>query len=215
MSYSQTVEQEKEHLWKMEAVLREVQPELVTITASEIPGRLSITDRLRLQSVKRWHIVPTVKEQTVADHVYGVMQLGCWMARELGLDVLDQFFVELLDHDIEEVITGDVPASSPNCQKSKFMDFIDVLESALWLRKFALPNDRQAQEVCSVLENKAKRAAAGVDAEYQLNRKAVDTCQQLILGTHPKAKEHFLGKHFNRTKSVEKPQEELYLVQKD
>ena len=75
---------------------------------------ISIKDRLRLSSVKRWHMLDTTRVQTVADHSYGVAVI----AREIwsaipdavggsGSCTLAVVLCMALDHDVEEIFTGD------------------------------------------------------------------------------------------------------------
>lgn len=76
---------------------------------------MSIKDRLRLSSIKRWHMLDTTRVQTVADHSYGV----AIVAREIWAVVSGSFdacsdtctlgavLSAALDHDADEVYTGD------------------------------------------------------------------------------------------------------------
>jgi hypothetical protein len=152
-------------------------------------NRLNVRDKLRLQTVKRWHIVPTVKEQTVADHVYGVLQIGTHIAQKLGLDILDAFFVEVLQHDVEEVITGDAPSGSrPGLPKSEFMAVVDVLESLHWLRQYGVRCD-QVSHVEKALGNALCEACSRLDAKFGLDRfRSQSVCYQML-----GLSQHFLG----------------------
>lgn len=83
----------------------------------------TIKNQLMLQSINRWHIVPTVLNQTVADHTYGTMVIArrIWatMTRLLAATAysaadsfpfrLEEVLVEALDHDLGEVGKGDTP----------------------------------------------------------------------------------------------------------
>ena len=74
---------------------------------------ISLKDRLRLSSIKRWHMVDTTRVQTVADHSYGVAVIAREIWRTIGAatgnDVCSQLsvLVAALDHDADEVFTGD------------------------------------------------------------------------------------------------------------
>ena len=66
---------------------------------------------LRAREVSRWHIVPTTRPQTLADHSYAVACVARRLLHVLGRPDLVPQAVELaLDHDIAEVVFGDVPA---------------------------------------------------------------------------------------------------------
>lgn len=73
----------------------------------------------RLQHVPRWAIVPKIKQQTVAEHSYGVMSLVLWMfeeARGNGTSVSVDFEIETIKHAIKhdqyEAVTGDTPSTA-------------------------------------------------------------------------------------------------------
>lgn len=67
-------------------------------------------DYLRLQHVKRWHIVNTIKEQTVADHSWAVSLIAMDVLKRAG----DEHFAAQATlyatvHDLDEVFVGDIP----------------------------------------------------------------------------------------------------------
>ena len=73
-------------------------------------------DTLRAQNVIRWHIVNLGgRNQTLADHTFGVMVIALELARRLNHVFMDwdKFQGRLLEyclfHDIHEVIEGDIP----------------------------------------------------------------------------------------------------------
>lgn len=77
------------------------------------PFELPLEAKLRAQVVTRWHTVPHSIEQTVASHTFGYMQIGLWLIKngrlEKDVDV-GRWLQEALDHDIDEVVTGDKPS---------------------------------------------------------------------------------------------------------
>lgn len=71
-----------------------------------------VKNQLLLQDITRWHIVPTVMRQTVADHTYGVMVIALKICSLLPKGtVVDPYAVllEAMSHDMGEVGFGDVP----------------------------------------------------------------------------------------------------------
>jgi len=72
-----------------------------------------VKNQLLLQDIKRWHIVPTVVQQTVADHTYGVMvialKLCSFLPRGCPVDPY-AVLLEAMSHDMGEVGFGDVPS---------------------------------------------------------------------------------------------------------
>ena len=82
---------------------------------------LTLTDQLRAGHVKRWQIVQTSREQTLAEHTFHV----CVLAGELALHakwpgLLDpkqqlQLFRWAMFHDLIEVKTGDLASPFKEC----------------------------------------------------------------------------------------------------
>lgn len=55
----------------------------------------------------RWHVHPTIHNQTVADHTYGVLQCLSYIVPSNQLH--QRVMLAALNHDIAELYTGDVP----------------------------------------------------------------------------------------------------------
>jgi hypothetical protein len=105
--------------------------------------------QLRLQDIKRWHIVPMMCQQTVADHTYGVIIL----ARAICVIVINeipiidckvwgqerfkecerQVVLAALEHDFNEIGMGDIPTKDTTLQefeaKWKKKDLVDKIVS--------------------------------------------------------------------------------------
>lgn len=66
---------------------------------------------LRAREVYRWHTVPVVRPQSLADHSYAVACVARRLLQILGRpDMVPVAVAAALDHDIAEVVQGDVPA---------------------------------------------------------------------------------------------------------
>lgn len=76
---------------------------------------LSTYEQLRACHVKRWHIVQTAREQTLAEHSFAVAVIAGSLATAMGYKGLMHSHLQLrllqwaLSHDIMEVRTGDTP----------------------------------------------------------------------------------------------------------
>lgn len=76
---------------------------------------MTLAEQLRASHVKRWHIVQTAREQTVAEHSFNVAVIAGSLAAGMrwgGLLVAQNKLSLLnwaLTHDMIESITGDVP----------------------------------------------------------------------------------------------------------
>lgn len=75
--------------------------------------QLELARKYRLAGgVKRWHVQPTLRQQTVAEHSFGVMMLirqvvdGNVFSDESILNML----LAAMHHDLPELMTGDIPA---------------------------------------------------------------------------------------------------------
>ena len=114
-----------------------------------------VKNQLLLQDITRWHIVPTVSHQTVADHTCGVIVISLKICSFLPgfIDCYD-VLLAALSHDLNEVGFGDVPsrvtdhsdvesltkwrATSLN---DKIIKIADMLEMAFTLERIA-PTER-------------------------------------------------------------------------
>lgn len=76
----------------------------------------AVRDMLRLTTIKRWTIIEMVRDQSVAEHAYGVWVLANDLYRVME-DVPHNSFEReevsfwALTHDMEEVYTGDLPST--------------------------------------------------------------------------------------------------------
>lgn len=78
--------------------------------------KMGIHDILRAADVKRWTIVRTVRDQSVAEHTFNVVMIARRLATHLGVD--DAVVIKAaLEHDLDEIMTGDMP--SPVKKKMK------------------------------------------------------------------------------------------------
>ena len=66
----------------------------------------------RLRFVPRWGVVPTIKQQNVAEHCFGVVWVLIWLHDQLQLapSLLDIRYA--VSHDALEAVTGDHPSPS-------------------------------------------------------------------------------------------------------
>lgn len=73
--------------------------------------RLGIADLLRAQHVKRWTTVQLSHDQSLAEHSFNVAILAMELASRIFKDVEDVNSVGAyaLAHDVDEIITGDIP----------------------------------------------------------------------------------------------------------
>lgn len=84
---------------------------------------------MRMQAVKRWHMIETTRVQTLAEHSCNVALLAGYIARTAPHSFFDAFtkvtFAALV-HDIPESFTGDIPSHT-----KRFIKGIDDLEDAV------------------------------------------------------------------------------------
>jgi len=110
---------------------------------------------LHLNHIKRWAIVPTIKEQSVAEHCFNVaiLSLGwlvkCPKAGGVFMDPAkkDKILYYCLTHDKGEAFTGDIPTPAKAEQdryfspEEKYMSVFDALEAARYIQLYPLlPN---------------------------------------------------------------------------
>lgn len=75
------------------------------------PDRHAIETVMRLHSVKRWHMIDTTRQQTLAEHCANVAILAFMIAKTTPIFQFNPATVAIaaLVHDIPEAFTGDIP----------------------------------------------------------------------------------------------------------
>lgn len=69
---------------------------------------MKIQDLMLAQDVKRWTIVRTIRDQSLAEHTFNVVMISRAIAKEMNID--DTKIIKYaLDHDLDEILTGDIP----------------------------------------------------------------------------------------------------------
>lgn len=89
---------------------------------------MKIQTILRAQDVTRWNIVHTVRKQSLAEHLFNTAALASYICHKMGrLDLVAEAVSYALLHDIDEVITGDIPSPTKAKARSKGVDLNAIL----------------------------------------------------------------------------------------
>lgn len=97
----------------------------------------------RLRFVKRWIVIPTNHEQSVAEHTFSVLWIYRELAKTYDLPWNAEVVDLIIDHDRDESITGDVPGpskkrSGPSKYKEEWQIWVkvaDMIEAGLHARE--------------------------------------------------------------------------------
>lgn len=91
---------------------------------------LKIFDILRANSVKRWHIVETNREQRLSEHLFSVSVLAGEIAGQLGLNPgqVQLVMIAALFHDIDEIISGDAPTPTKQRIRTAGVEMNDLFK---------------------------------------------------------------------------------------
>lgn len=123
-------------------------------------SQLTISEALRCQHISRWTIVATARPQSLAEHTFNVVMLADHWCKQLGLRS-DTLIKAALEHDLDEIHTGDIPTPSKRRMRERGVDprilederpfvalldpgehmvlkALDVLESVHFLTNFAV-----------------------------------------------------------------------------
>jgi|TARA_R100000789_G_scaffold100463_1_gene110810 5'-deoxynucleotidase YfbR-like HD superfamily hydrolase len=87
---------------------------------------MNIQDKLKAHGVKRWNIVNTTHQQTLAEHLFNVAMIAEEIARILNdghIQGLSPLVVYALKHDLAEVILGDVPTPTKQRMQEKGFNY--------------------------------------------------------------------------------------------
>lgn len=90
----------------------------------------SIKTLMRASSVQRWNMVATARSQSLAEHSFNVAIIACRIAELSGLhELVPQVMVEAINHDLTEVITGDIPTPTKKALRDAGVDLGRVFSS--------------------------------------------------------------------------------------
>ena len=95
---------------------------------SKHTGPLSgASDFLKASYIRRWGIVCTTHEQSIAEHMYRVWTLIRVWGPEIDLSSTNQAFAEewALTHDLAEVRTGDMPTPNKTPEVKNWLDQVE------------------------------------------------------------------------------------------
>lgn len=97
---------------------------------------LTLEQKMRAAHVRRWHIVATVREQTIAEHMYRVALITEELLRALGLlDWGNSITLNAMEwarvHDLHEVVMGDMPSNAKRMLGPAGADILDKTAHAV------------------------------------------------------------------------------------
>lgn len=110
---------------------------------------LQIQDKLRAAHVDRWHIVNTARRQSLAEHSYNVAMIAMDLCNRLGKEEWrERVAVMALHHDLEEVVTGDIPSSAkpPKMWEpgpwtpEKIVKVADLIDAHVFIQEYRVGN---------------------------------------------------------------------------
>jgi 5'-deoxynucleotidase len=108
----------------------------------------------RLSNVPRWAVIPTIRNQNVAEHSYHVCSLALWLADRSapvarGSTTREQIMYAALYHDESESMTGDIAAPA-----KKWMDKLQFvnLSKRLGIQEYENDEVKQIIKMADLLE---------------------------------------------------------------
>lgn len=100
------------------------------------PERHALESVMRIQAVKRWHMIDTTRTQNLAEHSANVAMLAMLIASTAPIESFDTYSyvgAVALVHDLPEAFTGDIPSHT-----KKLLGGVDELEKIVTPRNFIL-----------------------------------------------------------------------------
>src|SRR4030065_2090282 len=103
---------------------------------------IGLADKLRALDVIRFNMVPTQRQQSLAEHTFMVAMVAEHIANELGLSSSPHRVIKMsLYHDLEEVMTGDIPAPTKRKLKDAGVGFDGLFNQLGYWDEGATPRD--------------------------------------------------------------------------
>lgn len=142
-------------------------------------SRHAVETVMRIHAVKRWHMIDTTRQQTLAEHSANVALLAMTIALEAPMHLFgDPFAVATaaLVHDIPEAFTGDVPTHTKQC-----LSGLEELEKEVTHPNFDITttaNQRMLIKICDLADGirfirlhgvdlTARHAREGLEVQFQ------------------------------------------------
>ncbi len=142
--------------------------------------RAGIEAVMRFHAVKRWHMIDTTRQQTLAEHSANVALLAYYLAitcPQMYFGAAEGVAAKALIHDLAESFTGDIPSHT-----KKFVTGIDSLEGQVlpsMFRPDCTPVVRSLIKVCDLADGirfirlhgvdvTAVHAQAGLEAQLEV-----------------------------------------------
>lgn len=140
---------------------------------------MNINDIFKTNYIKRWQIIETFKNQSIAEHMYNTTLLAYLIIKKLNirLDINDKYDLiqYILMHDMAEIKIGDIPSTVEGIDKEKlnkefwkdkkirpgqlttnlyhFYKLCDILESYIFIKK----EGRKGKEKSNVIKHLRKK----------------------------------------------------------
>ena len=115
---------------------------------------LGVVDVLRSETVTRWHIVHTIRHQSVAEHSAGVAFIALHICHQRGLshERTNEVVMAALLHDVPEVLMGDLVP--PTKEYLGLHEAISGLESRMTYagRTLCPPSDKEAADIIKLAD---------------------------------------------------------------
>lgn len=112
---------------------------------------MNIQDRLKAGSVKRWNIVETTRQQTLAEHLFNVSMIAGEIAKKIPTVPVTTVVARALVHDLAEVILGDIPTPTKARMREMGFDF-KKLEHSVFPLADADPGVEKIVKIADVME---------------------------------------------------------------
>lgn len=135
---------------------------------------LKIQDILRAGDTTRWNIVHTSKTSTVAEHQYNVAMIVKAIARNLGCPD-SEMVAAALEHDLDEVIMGDIPSPTKERARKLGMELNDL---KIHPRPKLSEEEEQILKIADIMEN------AWFVANYGIGRHAERVAKEMETKLH-------------------------------
>ena len=155
---------------------------------------MNINDILLAQNIKRWTIVSTIQQQSLAEHLFNVAMIARDIAVEADMD--DTNIVKYaLDHDLDEIMTGDIPSpakerlgiktdyngkSQSRCTEEEkvIVKAADLIDAYLFIKHNA--HDRHGRQVLSYMEHKLNEFLIGANMAFPSVGDAIENTMAML-----------------------------------
>ena len=143
----------------------------------------------RLSLVPRCTILPMVRASNVAEHSFHVAWIHVRLCQQMGVPITVEALVDTLEHDAEEAVTGDIPATIKDwvdpeveCPHYYIRKMADIMEFLLMCTEEKWMGNLRLNEAYAHAISRLRRVEKAYNRQFECEMNIVVLFYELVEG---------------------------------